>query len=84
MVYCLKKSLVMRLFVVSAATAFTPFSQNSATEGFFESGQAHPGQSKPPGLFIRSNAFTPGYTAFSCRICLRLDVKADNPAAGLL
>ena len=42
-----KKSGVTRRRVASSATAFAPFSQNSAVCRCSGSGQAQPGQSKP-------------------------------------
>lgn len=42
-----KKSGVTRRSVASSATAFAPFSQNSAVCRLSPSGQAQPGQSKP-------------------------------------
>ncbi len=42
-----KNSLVTRRSVASSATAFAPFSQNSAVCRLPGSGQAQPGQSKP-------------------------------------
>ena len=42
--------------VFSSATAFAPFSQNSAVLRFLsDSGQAQPGQSNPPRWFSRSS-----------------------------
>ncbi len=46
-----KNAGVARFEVASAATAFTPFSQNSKVEACWRSGQAQPGQSKPSGWF---------------------------------
>jgi hypothetical protein len=45
--------------VASAATAFTPFSQNSKVEAWLRSGQAQPGQSKPSGWLAESSVFAP-------------------------
>ncbi len=42
-----KNSGVTRRIVASSATAFAPFSQNSAMCRLSSSGHAHPGQSKP-------------------------------------
>ena len=46
-----KNAGVTRLLVASAATALTPFSQNSKVDACSRSGHAQPGQSKPSGWF---------------------------------
>src|SRR3954452_15183423 len=50
-----KNARSTRRRVASSATAFAPFSQNSAVWVWPGSGQAHPGQSKPVGWLTRSS-----------------------------
>ncbi|MCO4695003.1 hypothetical protein LRR80_01051 [Streptomyces sp. RO-S4] len=51
----MKNSGVTRRSVASSATAFAPFSQNSALCRCSGSGQAQPGQSKPSFWFTLSS-----------------------------
>ena len=75
---------VARSAVASAATAFTPFSQNSKLEVCCRSGQAQPGQSKPSGWLADSSVREP-LAAMRCCSNWRATLRsAPQPPAGPL
>ena len=83
-VYWAKKPGSTRRAVASAATAFTPFSQNSKAEWWLRSGQAQPGQSKPPGWLAESRVLAP-LRGMSWRSSVFLTLlSAPQPPAGPL
>ncbi len=77
-----KNSAPMLREVVSQATAFAPFSQNSNDEVWRGSGQAQPGQSKPSGWLVFSSArvLVPG--APCSRTMRPAAASASQPPAG--
>ncbi|MCY1230319.1 hypothetical protein D9M72_427280 [compost metagenome] len=71
-----------RRLVASAATALTPFSQNSKVDACWRSGQAQPGQSKPSAWFcLNSILYLPPAT-FSLIRLMATYFSAPQPAAG--
>ena len=77
-----KKSGVTRRVVASSAMAFTPFSQNSATERCESgSGQAQPGQSKPPFWLICVRTRSPRIGPISSSAWRMEETTAGAPAA---
>jgi hypothetical protein len=83
-VCCAKKAGSARRAVVSAATAFAPFSQNSKAERWsIGSGHAHPGQSNPLIWFTTRSARVPRVSEWS-RTSWRTELRMDgSPPAGL-
>ena len=79
-----KNSGPMRRRVASSATAFAPFSQNSAMCRLSSSGQAQPGQSNPSLWFTRSRLWTLRLTPiWSYEICSACST-AGTPTATFL
>ena len=77
-----KNSGVTRSCVASSATAFAPFSQNSAIERCVSgSGHAQPGQSKPLNWLSANNACPPRIGPASPSTCSNAFTTAGMPAA---
>ncbi len=76
-----KNSGVTRRSVASSATAFAPFSQNSATCRLSSSGQAQPGQSKPSFWLTLSRVRAVRPRPICSRAIRRVCPMAGRPAA---
>ena len=79
--YAAKNPRVARRRVASAATALTPFSQNSNEDCGLRSGQAQPGQSKPSGWLARSKVRAPRPTMPCSRTWWKELARASQPPA---
>jgi hypothetical protein len=74
---------VTRFFVTSQVmTALAPFSQNWKVEVCSLSGHAQPGQSKPSGLFVRSNSAGASATCICSATASAVARSAPHPPAG--
>jgi hypothetical protein len=77
----------MRRSVASSATAFAPFSQNSAMWRLSSSGQAQPGQSKPSFWFTRRRVCTDRATPICsfaiCSACSTAGTPTDTRLVGV-
>lgn len=77
-----KKSRVVRLRVISHVACLMPFSQMSM-DTLGSSGQAQPGQSKPPSSwFIRNTVRAPSTGSRSLASTSVTEIAAPYPAAG--
>ncbi|SVE52576.1 uncharacterized protein METZ01_LOCUS505430, partial [marine metagenome] len=71
--------------VDSSATAFAPFSQNSAIDLCPSgSGHAQPGQSNPLNLFSLLNLVMLPITPICLKPCFAVEITAGIPAATVL